>query len=239
MHAHPPGDARGMDEHGAPARYQIRVRGTLSDTLLGAYPALEATAWGNETLLAGTLLDQAAPCGVLPQREALGLVLLEVRRDRAATAAHGPAPAAVRPETGAAGQSHRADRALPILHGVRAYRAAKSTGSDDDRSSRGAGRCMWFRAGPAGAGLGSGPTPAAARGLGRFERRKETSAMSQHNVNKEQHDVKEARRDLQDARQDGGHHDVREERRDLRDEKQDLREARHDRREDRREDRRD
>jgi hypothetical protein len=60
--------------------YEIRVRGQLSETLLGAFPGLRAEAQGAETVLAGTLPDQAALFGVLAQIEALGLELLEVCR---------------------------------------------------------------------------------------------------------------------------------------------------------------
>ena len=60
-------------------RYEIRVRGQLSQTLLTDFPALHAHAEGPATVLIGPLADQAALHGVLAQIEALGLVLLEVR----------------------------------------------------------------------------------------------------------------------------------------------------------------
>ena len=63
-------------------RYEIRIRGHLSETLLGAFPDLQAEAQGTETVFSGPLPDQAALHGVLAQIEALGLELLEVRRDR-------------------------------------------------------------------------------------------------------------------------------------------------------------
>jgi hypothetical protein len=63
-----------------PVRYEIVVRGLLSETLLAAFPTLSAEAHGAETLLAGALADQAALYGVLAQIEALGLELLDVRR---------------------------------------------------------------------------------------------------------------------------------------------------------------
>jgi hypothetical protein len=63
-----------------PVRYEIVVRGLLSETLLAAFPTLSAEAHGADTLLAGTLADQAALYGVLAQIEALGLELLDVRR---------------------------------------------------------------------------------------------------------------------------------------------------------------
>ena len=82
MGAHPfAGDAAGMDTQRTAARYQIHVRGRLGETLLAAFPGLHATMQGNETVLAGALPDQAALYGVLAQVEALGLELLEVRRD--------------------------------------------------------------------------------------------------------------------------------------------------------------
>jgi hypothetical protein len=62
------------------AYYEIRVRGRLSDMLLGAFPRLHAEMQGAETVLAGALPDQAALHGVLSQIEALGLELLEIRR---------------------------------------------------------------------------------------------------------------------------------------------------------------
>ena len=61
--------------------YQIRVRGRLGRTVRSAFPALRAQAQGDDTVLAGTLADQAALYGVLAQMEALGLELLEVRRE--------------------------------------------------------------------------------------------------------------------------------------------------------------
>jgi hypothetical protein len=60
--------------------YEIRLRGRLSETMLGAFPELRAQVQGTETLLAGQLPDQAALFGVLASIEALGLELLEVLR---------------------------------------------------------------------------------------------------------------------------------------------------------------
>ncbi len=62
-------------------RYRIRIRGVLGDLLLTAFPDLQADVSGGETVLAGVLPDQAALYGVLAQIEALGLELLEVRRE--------------------------------------------------------------------------------------------------------------------------------------------------------------
>lgn len=63
-----------------PARYEIRVRGRLGETLLSAFPTLQAATDTRDTVLTGALPDEAALHGVLAQIEALGLVLLELRR---------------------------------------------------------------------------------------------------------------------------------------------------------------
>jgi hypothetical protein len=76
------GDARTMQHGAEPARYTIRVRGRLGETLLSAFPGLHGEFRAGATVLAGELPDQAALHGVLAQIEALGLELLEVRRDR-------------------------------------------------------------------------------------------------------------------------------------------------------------
>jgi hypothetical protein len=71
-----------MDDHPDAARYEIHVRGILSERLLGAFPELRARTRNGVTVLAGALPDQAALHGVLTRTEALGLELLEVRRRR-------------------------------------------------------------------------------------------------------------------------------------------------------------
>ena len=45
-----------------------------------AFPALDAQAQGEDTVLTGTLADHAALYGVLAQIEALGLELVELRQ---------------------------------------------------------------------------------------------------------------------------------------------------------------
>jgi hypothetical protein len=72
-------------------RYQLRVRGRLGRTMRTAFAGLDAQADGEDTVLAGVLADQAALHGVLARIEALGLELLEVRRDESpggVTSAH-------------------------------------------------------------------------------------------------------------------------------------------------------
>ena len=71
-----------MDESKHPLQCEIRIRGHLGETLLGAFPDLEAAQRDGETVLVGALPDQAALFGMLAQIEALGLELLEVRSDR-------------------------------------------------------------------------------------------------------------------------------------------------------------
>jgi hypothetical protein len=60
--------------------YEIRVRGHLGPIMLRAFPALAAQTRGHDTLLRGSLRDQAAMYGVIAKLEALGLELLELRR---------------------------------------------------------------------------------------------------------------------------------------------------------------
>ena len=60
--------------------YEIRVRGVLGDTLLAAFPRLDPRRQDGDTVLVGALPDQAALYGTLERIEALGLELLEVRR---------------------------------------------------------------------------------------------------------------------------------------------------------------
>jgi hypothetical protein len=73
-------DTHAMGEPRACEYYEIRVRGLLSEAVIGAFPGLHAEVDGAETVLAGPLVDQAALNGVLGQIEALGLELLELRR---------------------------------------------------------------------------------------------------------------------------------------------------------------
>ena len=69
-----------MDEPATSVCYEIRIRGLLGETLLGAFPGLRARAHGTQTVLTGALPDQAALFGVLSHIEGLALELLELRR---------------------------------------------------------------------------------------------------------------------------------------------------------------
>jgi hypothetical protein len=60
-------------------RYEIRVRGVMSEALLAAFPTCEARFQDGDTVLVGNRSDQSALYGVLAQIEALGLELVEVR----------------------------------------------------------------------------------------------------------------------------------------------------------------
>jgi hypothetical protein len=60
--------------------YEIRVRGHLGETILGAVPALRAEIRDADTLLRGPVSDQSALFGVLARIEALHLELLELHR---------------------------------------------------------------------------------------------------------------------------------------------------------------
>jgi hypothetical protein len=70
----------GGQRQSGPQPYLIRVRGRLGQTIRSAFPALQARAEGDDTVLTGVLADQAALYGVLAEAEALGLELIEVRR---------------------------------------------------------------------------------------------------------------------------------------------------------------
>jgi hypothetical protein len=91
MRVHPPrADPDCMPDKnratGGSQRYEIRVRGPIGPMIMEAFPTLTATRTGRDTLLAGSLPDQAALYGVIHQLEALGLQLLEIRPPRSGDA---------------------------------------------------------------------------------------------------------------------------------------------------------
>ncbi len=90
-----------MEETRKTTKYEIRVRGLLSERLLSAFPEMRARTRDHETVLTGGLPDQSALHGVLGRIEALGLELLEVRRAKTRPEASCPArsePTAERPD---------------------------------------------------------------------------------------------------------------------------------------------
>ena len=61
-------------------RYEIRIRGRVSDALLESFDRLESDVERVETILHGPVRDQAELYGLLHRVQALGLELVEVRR---------------------------------------------------------------------------------------------------------------------------------------------------------------
>jgi hypothetical protein len=65
-------------------RYEIRVKGKLSASLQSSFQGMTTYTEPVETVIAGTLEDQAELYGVLAHVQELGLELIEVRRVRGA-----------------------------------------------------------------------------------------------------------------------------------------------------------
>ena len=77
--AHPSGG----DDAAVPApvpRYEIRVRGRVSEAALTSFEGMQADMAPAETVLYGPVTDQAGLHGLLDRIQSLGLELLEVRR---------------------------------------------------------------------------------------------------------------------------------------------------------------
>ena len=64
----------------APAGYEIRIKGRLSDSLTGAFEDFTAAVKPAETVMRGEVRDQAELHGLLDRIQSLGLELIEVRR---------------------------------------------------------------------------------------------------------------------------------------------------------------
>jgi hypothetical protein len=60
--------------------YEIRIKGRLSDSLLGAFEGLTATVEPVETVLHGPIDDQSSLHELLDRIQSLGLELVEIRR---------------------------------------------------------------------------------------------------------------------------------------------------------------
>lgn len=62
-------------------RYEFLVAGRVSDTVMAAFPELEATpAPKADTAMFGTVKDKAALRGILARFDDLGLTVLEMRQ---------------------------------------------------------------------------------------------------------------------------------------------------------------
>jgi hypothetical protein len=60
-------------------RYEIRIKGRLSDSLLAAFEGLTATVKPVETVLHGPVQDQSSLHDLLDRIQSLGLELVEIR----------------------------------------------------------------------------------------------------------------------------------------------------------------
>jgi hypothetical protein len=63
-----------------PARYEVRVEGSLDPRWSKWFEGLQVDGQGGETVLSGTLADQSALHGVLDKVCDLGLSIITVRR---------------------------------------------------------------------------------------------------------------------------------------------------------------
>ncbi|WBO62668.1 hypothetical protein [Streptomyces camelliae] len=61
-------------------RYEIRVDGQMTETLVKAFPELDHVLMAGQTLLYGTVVDEAHLYGLLARCQSLGLRVLEVRQ---------------------------------------------------------------------------------------------------------------------------------------------------------------
>ena len=64
----------------AAPKYEFRIRGRLSDTILARFEMLQSESERVETVLHGPVRDQAELHGIIERVQALGLELIEVRR---------------------------------------------------------------------------------------------------------------------------------------------------------------
>jgi hypothetical protein len=64
----------------AASKYEFRIRGRLSDSILARFEMLESDADRVETVLHGPVRDQAELHGIIERVQTLGLDLMEVRR---------------------------------------------------------------------------------------------------------------------------------------------------------------
>ena len=67
-------------DHVVSSRYEIRVKGRVGKSVLSRFEGFEADVEPAETVLRGSISDQAALHGVLDRIQGLGLELMEVKR---------------------------------------------------------------------------------------------------------------------------------------------------------------
>ncbi|MBH5333927.1 hypothetical protein IHE55_03565 [Streptomyces pactum] len=61
-------------------RYEIRVEGEMSETLVKAFPELGHVEMAGQTILFGPVVDEAHLYGLLARCQSLGLRVLEMRQ---------------------------------------------------------------------------------------------------------------------------------------------------------------
>jgi hypothetical protein len=62
------------------ASYEIRIKGKMGQSLLSSFTDMDAAVRPAETVLRGTITDQAQLHGLLERIQLLGLELIEVRQ---------------------------------------------------------------------------------------------------------------------------------------------------------------
>ncbi|MFH8798467.1 hypothetical protein ACH4F6_02525 [Streptomyces sp. NPDC017936] len=60
-------------------RYEFRVDGQMSETLVKAFPELEHVVLSGQTVLYGPILDEAHLYGLLARFQAIGVHVVEMR----------------------------------------------------------------------------------------------------------------------------------------------------------------
>ncbi len=64
------------------ASYEIRIRGRVGGSVLASFENMDSAVCPAETVLRGTITDQAQLHGVLERIQLLGLELIEIRQVR-------------------------------------------------------------------------------------------------------------------------------------------------------------
>lgn len=63
-----------------PSSYEIRIKGRVGSSVLASFDEMEAAIRPAETVLRGTVTDQAQLHGLLERIQLLGLELIEIRQ---------------------------------------------------------------------------------------------------------------------------------------------------------------